>query len=291
MDSARRRRVRIRAAMFLVLTSFMIVSYLYSIDSIPEVASMPEAPSLMPPQIRLPKSVATSPPPEKEAMYRDSYSETSAQFIQETQALMRQILTRNSSASKQFSWSRLSTKTKRNSSSELNYLRYTPDSPLDNNTTRRLRVMVVGGMHAREMFTSDFCRSWILYSALASVNPDQRTSVAPIDWVFVPVSNPSGRDLVAASYRNDTDSFQWSKCHRGNGNGVDLNRNWRSYDEDIYQGLDRRVLKPRPTHRLENRPPLPEENPGTESFSEPETNNLRDLLHSFKPDILLTIHT
>lgn len=148
---------------------------------------------------------------------------------------------------------------------------------------KRLRIMVVCGMHAREMFTSDLCRSWMLYTALSTETRDpvdctdeSEREAAPFDWAFVPIANEAGRDIVVRAHDNDSDPLL---CHRGNRRGVDLNRNWKTYDN-------------KREHPLEKRPhDAKEEDPGVEAFSEAETVLLRDVVKDFSPDLLLSIHT
>lgn len=177
----------------------------------------------------------------------------------------------------------------------------------------RLRVMVVCGMHAREPFTSDLCRTWMLYSATSTGKikkrfasaPTNATSrktaeepaltdecllatglskrVAPIDWLYVPVANQGGRDLVAQAKRHlkSTGLETSPLCHRTNARGVDLNRNWPD-PEKALAGKDN-DHPPMDTHM--------EVNPGPNPFSEPETEHLNTLLHNFQPHVLLAIHS
>jgi hypothetical protein len=154
----------------------------------------------------------------------------------------------------------------------------------------RRRVMLVCGMHGRELITSDFCRIWLLQAAasyLRSSDCQDKTqqpsrSIAPIDWLFVPVANAQGRDLVARARKEwqftavrDRQHQDYSQmCHRGNLFGVDLNRNWptpHKRPEDVHLG--------------------DEEYPGPSAFSEPETMNLHRMLSHFQPDVLLAVHS
>lgn len=61
-------------------------------------------------------------------------------------------------------------------------------------------------------------------------------------------------------------------CLRLNENGVDLNRN---YDAHFKQYEDKEL----------------QTNSGSEPFSEPETQVVRDILKDYKPDLYLSIHS
>jgi hypothetical protein len=102
-----------------------------------------------------------------------------------------------------------------------------------------------------------------------------------VDWLFVPVSNPSGRDLVANAAKERT-RFQRNTqqlCHRGNARLVDLNRNWPQPNNPRRYANDTTAA-----HSAE-------EDPGPAPFSEAETRNLLRLVSDFRPDILLSLHT
>jgi hypothetical protein len=227
---------------------------------------------------------------EKRNLYQDSYAESSEDFIRETVALLKSVLTEEDAFRESFDITRrTATVRKFNSTAQLVAIKH---QSARERTDSRIKVMVVCGMHAREMFSSDLCRSWLLYTALAvKTNQTPEEEVAPIDWLYVPVANPDGRDAVAGAYAGKEGHFPWTKCHRGNLRGVDLNRNWRMYDDDLYKEYGNKDRKTHEPHRFENRVPNAEENPGQESFSEAETAVLRDLLDEFRPDVLLSIHT
>jgi hypothetical protein len=145
-----------------------------------------------------------------------------------------------------------------------------------------IRVMAVGQLHAREPFSAELLRLWMI-SMITSKKPD--TGI--IDWLFVPVANPCGRDLFARGYRSLRDrpganrTAEWQVCQRTNCAGVDLNRNWAT-ERGLLGGPDNGAL-----HWDRG----PETNPGSEAFSEPETHQLRLLLHDFGPHILFNVHT
>lgn len=298
------RRDRLRhQRIFCILLAFFLVSFFTCVgwyeSNIPEIKPTPATAGSVPPD--LDRKILSAPTSDKKTssptptasssvrtdLYIDSYTENTEEFISETTSLMKRILTEEL-FNMAFSTRRhFASVNKFNSTASLVAFKHNSEG----NGTQRLKVMIVCGMHARELFSSDMCRSWLLYTALAVRSKEARFSAAPIDWLYVPVANPSGRDLVTDSYASRDGSFPWTKCHRGNWRGVDLNRNWRMYDEDLYEGYGSKMRRSREPHRLENRVPLPEENPGQESFSEAETVILRDLLDDFNPDLMLSVHT
>ena len=81
---------------------------------------------------------------------------------------------------------------------------------------------------------------------------------------MIVIANPDGRKFVEAG----------DYCWRGNGNRVDINRNWnahwkakKSFD-DLYQT-----------------------DPGKHAFSEKETIAIEKVIRNFNPDIFLSIHS
>lgn len=242
-----------------------------------------------------------------DSIYRDSYAQSASEFLADTQSLLDGISDGISDdpteSPRPFSRSAIWTENpKHNSTVEIEYALHNACAS-SSDAARRLRIMVVCGIHGRELFSSDVCRSWMLLSAMASESLprgsceyDSEERVAPIDWMYVQVANPSGRDLASAAYSSSGGGGEeedggsgWNKCHRGNSRGVDLNRNWRTYDLDLYSGPGKQAGERR--HRLEDRPVLTEEYSGPESFSEAEALALRTLLDRFEPDVLLSVHT
>jgi len=168
----------------------------------------------------------------------------------------------------------------------IQYARYLPS------VKPYMKVMVVGNLHARELFTADLVRLWMYAIVSVHGRPASNDTSRP-SWVFVPVANPCGRDVVASAYRalmtNDSRSNRthlWNVCHRGNCGGVDLNRNWITYRSSLYQRAGSLRLK-----RGRHWDGAPESNPGPEAFSEVETKALRALLHDERPDLLLSVHS
>jgi len=165
----------------------------------------------------------------------------------------------------------------------LQYAKWSPKNPF-------MKIMAVGNMHARELFTADVVRLWM--SAIISTHKKSTSNDTFLpSWVFVPVANPCGRDMVAKAYnavmRGDSNRTElWNVCHRGNCADVDLNRNWITYRSSLYKKTSSLRLK-----RGRHWDGAPESNPGPEAFSEDENKALRSLLHSEKPDFLLSVHS
>ena len=76
-----------------------------------------------------------------------------------------------------------------------------------------LRVMVIGGTHAKELVTTEVCRSWM--EAAERTKPSWRQP--QIEWLFVPIANPTGRDIVARALREkiSTNHESDALCYKG----------------------------------------------------------------------------
>ena len=124
-----------------------------------------------------------------------------------------------------------------------------------------LRVLVVGGMHGDEMSSVSLAYQWL---ALAEKPPAD--SPLSIHWRFIPALNPDG--LFARPSR------------RTNANGVDLNRNFPTpnWSRDARQYWEKRTKRD------------PRRWPGNKPLSEPESKYLHDLMESFKPNLIVSIH-
>jgi len=126
-----------------------------------------------------------------------------------------------------------------------------------------LRVAIVCGLHPREAFARDLCARWA--TAWAASQP------ARLRITLVADANPEGTAIWAANAS--------MACWRGNGRGVDLNRNWP-------------VPAVCATAPLANDTVAEAAWPtGPAPLSEPETRELAALLLDELPDILIAVHS
>jgi len=126
------------------------------------------------------------------------------------------------------------------------------------------KAVFVFGEHARELISPESALGLVRSLCGTGDQSDlaKETLAKGVEFVIVPNANPQGRKQVEEGYY----------CKRTNENGVDLNRNWG--DE----------------HR-NGRTEGDEAYPGSEGFSEPETQALRDLVDAEKPDVFLSVHS
>lgn len=127
-----------------------------------------------------------------------------------------------------------------------------------------LHVAIVCGQHPREAFTRDICAQW--------ADVWERDPPARLRITLVPDANPDGTAVWRAN--------ESMACWRGNGRGVDLNRNWPVPPAcaAVPVVADRHVLEPAWSS-------------GSAPFSEWETRELAAVLTNDIPDILLSIHS
>lgn len=129
------------------------------------------------------------------------------------------------------------------------------------NCRKQLTVMMVCGMHARELISSDICMN-IIERLLSRSDSNSYW----LDLMFVPLLDPSGRDVV----------FRKDNCRRTNSAGVDLNRNW-----PWFFGPPKRDIA--------------EEDPGKHPWDQPETQFLGWLMTPafgfLHPDVLVSVHS
>src|SRR5262245_17644550 len=85
-------------------------------------------------------------------------------------------------------------------------------------------------MRAKELITTEVCRSWMDAAERATPSSWRQPQK---EWLFVPMANPSGRDLVSGVLKERLTTGRESEtlCYRGNTRGVDLNRNWPTLEE------------------------------------------------------------
>jgi protein MpaA len=120
------------------------------------------------------------------------------------------------------------------------------------------RILVVGGIHGDELTSVSTVFRWQEWI--------EQPDAAQYRWRLIPVANPDG--LLA---RPPT---------RGNGNGVDLNRNFHTPDWD-------RDAKAYWVKRARNDP---RRYPGERAASEIETRWLQDQIEAFRPDLIISVH-
>lgn len=137
-------------------------------------------------------------------------------------------------------------------------------------TQNRPGVLILGGVHARELAPSEILNNWMFrmaYSISAKMPINYPTGydyntvsllVNTLDIFIVPVVNPDGRDYVMAGNR-------WWRKNLAN-LPVDLNRN---YDFLFDSGIGTSTNPADDVYR------------GPFPFSEPETRNIRWLLDTF----------
>lgn len=125
----------------------------------------------------------------------------------------------------------------------------------------QLRVLVIGGIHGDELSSSSVALHWL---RLAESSPLE-TPLA-VHWRFIPALNPDG--LLARP------------PHRGNANGVDLNRNFPTpnWERDASLYWEKKTRKD------------PRRWPGPKPLSEPESRLVVDQMQHFKPHLIVSIH-
>jgi hypothetical protein len=126
--------------------------------------------------------------------------------------------------------------------------------------TPAARVLVVGGIHGDELTSVSIVFRW--FELLEQGNGD----AANYHWRVIPVLNPDG--LLSRPPR------------RVNARGVDLNRNFPTYN----------WLKEAPRYWEQGTRRDPRRYPGPAPASEPESRWLHDEILRFKPDVIVSIH-
>ena len=122
------------------------------------------------------------------------------------------------------------------------------------------RVLVVGGIHGDELTSVSIVFRWFEQLQLGTGD------AAAYHWRIVPVLNPDG--LLARPAK------------RVNARGVDLNRNFPTYN----------WLKEAPRYWEQSTRRDPRRYPGTAPASEPESRWLHDEIVRFRPDVIVSIH-
>jgi murein peptide amidase A len=122
------------------------------------------------------------------------------------------------------------------------------------------RVLVIGGMHGDELTSASIVFRWLELLQQGGAEAMQ------YHWQVIPVLNPDG--LLA------------KPPTRVNARGVDLNRNFPTYN----------WLKEAPRYWEGKTRRDPRRFPGTSPLSEPESRWLHDEITRFKPDVIVSIH-
>ena len=122
------------------------------------------------------------------------------------------------------------------------------------------RVLVIGGIHGDELTSASIVFRWL------EILQQPNNVASPYHWRVIPVLNPDG--LLA---RPPT---------RVNARGVDLNRNFPTYN----------WLQEAPRYWEAKTRRDPRRYPGKAPASEPESRWLHDEIVRFKPDVIVSIH-
>ena len=153
--------------------------------------------------------------------------------------------------------------------------------------TRTRSVLIIGGMHAREMMNPDAIvelqvdlvlayvnNTGITYGGRSWSNTDIKLMLETQDIWLLPCANPDGRE-----YCFDVDDM-WRQNRRDNPGtfeGVDVNRNC-----DIVWGV---------TAGFTSCHPKDETYVGPDRFSEPESRNIKDFCDAQGIDVFLDVHS
>jgi hypothetical protein len=122
----------------------------------------------------------------------------------------------------------------------------------------RCSTFLLFGEHPRELISSE-----LGFHVLSEICSKALPLLSSTSLTVVLNANPKSRESVE----------EGDFCLRTNENGVDINRNWDSH----WKAADCRVE--------------PELCPGPFPFSEPETQELRDLLENSEADLFITVHS
>jgi hypothetical protein len=119
-------------------------------------------------------------------------------------------------------------------------------------------VVFVCGLHGRELQASELCERW-----LREIHDESGCPLFEV--VFLLDTNPQGalRALLG------------DPCYRGNGAGVDLNRNFPPISNASYGDRE---------------PDTRDEYPGPHPLSEPESQAIANELNRLRPDLLFAVH-
>jgi murein tripeptide amidase MpaA len=158
----------------------------------------------------------------------------------------------------------------------------------------RTGVLLVGGIHARELLNPDLLVDFVLDLLTHYLDGSEwvmgeqrwaattvRAIVESIDLFVLPNANPDGREHVFDVAR------LWRKNRRNNPgtacDGVDLNRNY-----DLLWGI---VTRDPNGQITTSRSPCTDLFVGPKAFSEPETRNVKRLLDGHPIDCFVDVHS
>lgn len=121
------------------------------------------------------------------------------------------------------------------------------------------KILFIGGIHGDEFSSVGSTFKWL---KVLEQNHSGR-----FHWLFLPLTNPDGM------LRDD--------AQRMNAKGVDLNRNFPPFGDKETASLEYwdRVAKKDPRRF-----------PGNVPMSEPETRAIVDVIETFKPDVIVSVH-
>mmetsp|Transcript_3308 Transcript_3308/g.7747 ORF Transcript_3308/g.7747 Transcript_3308/m.7747 type:complete len:406 (+) Transcript_3308:53-1270(+) len=130
---------------------------------------------------------------------------------------------------------------------------------------KKMKVLVYFGEHARELVSPESALNLAGHLCYRYENTKNKAEslLNHAEIRMVPVVNPDGHNMVMKS---------GNLCHRTNGRGVDLNRNWDDHWEST-GSLNMQTFG------------------GEKPFSETETQLLKEDATEYKPNVFLTVHS
>lgn len=131
--------------------------------------------------------------------------------------------------------------------------------------------LITGMIHAREFISGEVCLG-VLESLISDYRDGDKT-LKEASWYFLPVINPDGFvrnvELIDAGKR-------FGSLQRKNMDGVDLNRN---FDDNFAERAWTTKLRFSPEYA------------GTKTFSEPETQFLKEIVEEIRPRAVINFHS
>jgi hypothetical protein len=121
------------------------------------------------------------------------------------------------------------------------------------------KILFIGGIHGDEYSSVSATFKWL--KVLESHHSGK------FHWLFLPLANPDG--LLRKT------------SQRMNAKGVDLNRNFPPYGDEASASL---------SYWANEAKKDPRRYPGSTPLSEPETKAMVEIIDSFKPDVIVSVH-